>query len=64
MDNSEQDKSEQATPFKLNRARRKGSVARGMDLGFLVTLAAFLLYIWIAGDSLGEALARASRDAM
>lgn len=64
MDNGEQDKSEQATPFKLQRARRKGSVARGMDLGFLVTLAAFLLYIWIAGDSLGEALSRASRDAI
>jgi flagellar biosynthesis protein FlhB len=64
MDNSEQDKSEQATPFKLQRARRKGSVARGMDLGFLVTLAAFLLYIWIAGDSLGENLAQASRDAI
>lgn len=64
MDNAEQDRSEQATPFKLQRARRKGSVARGMDLGFLVTLAAFLLYIWIAGDSLGEALAQASRDAI
>lgn len=64
MDNTEQDRSEQATPFKLQRARRKGSVARGMDLGFLVTLAAFLLYIWIAGDSLGEALAQASRDAI
>jgi flagellar biosynthetic protein FlhB len=64
MENTEQDKSEQATPFKLQRARRKGSVARGMDLGFLVTLAAFLLYIWIAGDALGENLARASRDAI
>ena len=26
MDNAEQDRSEQATPFKLQRARRKGSV--------------------------------------
>lgn len=64
MENAEQDKSEQATPFKLQRARRKGSVARGMDLGFLVALAAFLLYLWIAGDILGEALTRASRDAI
>jgi flagellar biosynthetic protein FlhB len=64
MDNGEQDKSEQATPFKLQRARRKGSVARGADLGFLVALAAFLLYIWIAGESLGNALTRATRDAI
>lgn len=64
MENAEQDRSEQATPFKLQRARKKGSVARGMDLGFLVVLAFFLLYIWIAGDSLGEQLTRASREAI
>jgi flagellar biosynthetic protein FlhB len=64
MEGAEQDKSEQATPFKLQRARRKGSVARGVDLGFLVSLAAFILYIWIAGDDLGAALSRASRDAI
>ncbi|HKR25308.1 MAG TPA: EscU/YscU/HrcU family type III secretion system export apparatus switch protein, partial [Allosphingosinicella sp.] len=64
MENAEQDRSEQATPFKLQSARKKGSVARGMDLGFLVVLAFFLLYIWIAGDSLGEQLTRASREAI
>lgn len=64
MDNSEQDKSEQATPFKLKRAREKGQVARGMDLGFLTALAALLLYMWIAGPGLGGALAQASRDAI
>lgn len=64
MDNSEQDKSEQATPFKLKRARQKGQVARGMDLGFCVGLAVLLLYFWIAGPELGTGLARASRDAI
>lgn len=64
MESSEQDKSEQATPFKLRRAREKGSVARGTDLGFLVALGAFLLYFWVAGDSLGDGLARASREAI
>lgn len=64
MENSEQDKSEQATPFKLQRARRKGQVARGMDLGFLAGLAVLLLYLWIAGADLGEDLARASREAI
>lgn len=64
MDNSEQDKSEQATPFKLKRAREKGQVARGMDLGFLIGIAVLLLYMWIAGPGLGGDLAKASRDAI
>jgi flagellar biosynthetic protein FlhB len=64
MDATEQDKSEQATPFKLMRARRKGSVARGMDLGFLTVIGAFLVYMWVAGAGLGADLARASRDAI
>lgn len=49
MDNNEQDRSEQASPFKLSRARRKGSVARGMDLGFLIGIAATLGYFWATG---------------
>ena len=32
-DEAEYDKSELATPFKLSKAREKGSVARGSDLG-------------------------------
>lgn len=64
MDQTEQDKSEQATPFKLKRAREKGQVARGMDLGFCVGLAVLLLYLWIAGAGLGGDIARASRDAI
>lgn len=64
MDATEQDKSEQATPFKLARARRKGSVARGVDLGFLTGLGAFLVYMWVAGPGLGGDLARMSRDAV
>jgi flagellar biosynthetic protein FlhB len=64
MESAEQDKSEQASPFKLAKARRKGSVARGTDLGFVTALAAFLLYMWVAGAGMGEDLARASRDAI
>jgi len=64
MNAPEQDRSEQATPFKLMRARRKGTVARGTDLGFLTALAAFLLYMWVAGSGLGDSLAQASRDAI
>ena len=53
MEESEQDKSEQATSFKLERARRKGVVARGTDLGFFVALTVLSAYGWIAGDGVG-----------
>lgn len=49
MDESEFDKSEQATPFKLKRAREKGTVARGIDLGFFASLFALLAYAWVSG---------------
>lgn len=60
MAESEQDKSEQATPFKLQKARQKGVVARGMDLGFLVGTTVLLGYLWIAAVpgamSVGQAI--------
>ncbi len=37
---NEQNKTEEATPFKLKKAREKGQVARGMDLGFAAGLIA------------------------
>ena len=64
MDDTEQNKSEQPTSFKLDRARRKGSVARGMDLGFLTALAAFLGYAWIFGRSLQEQIGQSARGAL
>jgi len=64
MDNSEQDRSEQATPFKLMRARRKGSVARGLDLGFMVSLAAALGFFWVGGADMGHGIAEISHSAL
>lgn len=61
---SEQNKSEQATPFKLQKAREKGALARGMDLGFLTALAAFVGYAWIAGPAAQARLATASARAL
>src|SRR5882757_2406924 len=61
---SEQDKSELPTLFKLTRAREKGQVARGTDLGFLTGLCAFLGFAWIAGPSLGSAVADSVRNAL
>jgi flagellar biosynthetic protein FlhB len=64
MADGELDRSERATPFKLQKAREKGTVARGSDLGFLTGLAAFLAYLWIAGPGMGVAVAAAMRNAI
>jgi flagellar biosynthetic protein FlhB len=48
----EQDRSEEATPFKLDRARRKGMLARGTDLGFLSVLVALAIVAQTAGQGL------------
>ncbi|HTN14537.1 MAG TPA: EscU/YscU/HrcU family type III secretion system export apparatus switch protein [Sphingomonadaceae bacterium] len=46
----EQNRSEEATPFKLRKAREKGQVARGMDLGFAGSLAALAAVGLFAGE--------------
>lgn len=46
----EQNKTEEPTPFKLKKAREKGQVARGMDLGF----AAGLIALALAATFLGQ----------
>ena len=60
MDEGELDKSESASPFKLRRAREKGQVARGIDLGFVTALCAFIAFAWIFGAPLAIAFAEAS----
>ena len=60
MSEAEQNRSERPTPFKLARAREKGTVARGMDLGYLTALAAFAGYCVVAGP---DALARVAHGA-
>lgn len=49
MAEEEQNRSEEPTPFKLQRAREKGQVARGMDLGFVGSLLAFAGFILLVG---------------
>lgn len=62
MAESEQNKTEEPTQFKLKRAREKGSVARGTDLGFFSALAGLSLFSLIAGAdmilALGETMRR------
>jgi flagellar biosynthetic protein FlhB len=52
----EQNRSEEATPYKLAKAREKGTVARGTDLGFFASLGAFLLFLSVAGGSFAAKL--------
>jgi flagellar biosynthetic protein FlhB len=58
----EQNKTEEATPFKLRRARKQGSVARGVDLGFFSAMSGFALFVAVFADNaiagLGEACRR------
>lgn len=61
MAEGELDKSEQATPFKLQKAREKGTVARGMDLGFLTGVTTFLVYLWIEGSNTASIIASAAQ---
>jgi flagellar biosynthesis protein FlhB len=42
-ENNEQDKSEEASPYKLEQARKKGQVAKSMEINSLVTLTIFTL---------------------
>jgi flagellar biosynthetic protein FlhB len=61
---SETDKSEAATPYKLERARRKGQVARGADIGFFAILLALGLFAQLFGRDAAFDLATMMRTAM
>jgi flagellar biosynthetic protein FlhB len=60
----EQDKSEKATPHKLMQARRKGVVARGMDLGFLAALGGLYVFLWLNAAWSTSQIQRAFREAL
>lgn len=63
MEGGELDKSEQASPFKLRRAREKGVVARGTDLGFLTVLIGGLGFAWIGGHAVATSIAHGAQVA-
>lgn len=60
----EQNRTEDASPFKLRRAREKGMVARGADLGFLASLVALAAFLTIAGATLAGRLAQAMQRSL
>lgn len=61
---TEQNKSEEATPFKLEQARKKGTVARGLDLGFFSSMAAFLLFLSAIGADAALRLVEYTRSSL
>ncbi len=64
MSDAELNRSEQATPYKLARARERGVVARGIDLGFLTALAAFAAYAWFLGPQFSGQIALAAQRSL
>lgn len=62
--NTETNKTEEATPFKLKRAREKGTVARGMDLGFLSMLSGLTVFALVAGSDMAQKLSEAMRQVL
>jgi len=60
----EQNRTETATPFKLKKAREKGMVARGLDLGFVAGLIGLAAFVIVAGAELLSVLAVAMRRAL
>jgi flagellar biosynthetic protein FlhB len=51
MQEQEQNRTEQATPFKLNEARKRGQVAKSMDFNVLVVVCGLLAAIAIWGGA-------------
>ncbi|MBI3900293.1 MAG: EscU/YscU/HrcU family type III secretion system export apparatus switch protein [Gammaproteobacteria bacterium] len=49
MAEQDHDRSEQATPFKLEEAKRRGQVSRSMDINAFVAVAGALVVMWLWG---------------
>ena len=52
MAEEEQGKTEPATPFKLREAKRKGTVAKSLEVNSFLVIAGFLLVLFVWGDRL------------
>jgi flagellar biosynthetic protein FlhB len=60
----EQNRSEQATPFRLEEARRKGQVPRSLDVSSVASIALLLGVTYFAGMQLIEVIAQAFRSVL
>ena len=62
MAGDDQDKTEQATPFKLEESRKKGMVAKSLDVTTFVMIAVFLLALAAFGSWIQRGVFSYSRD--
>jgi flagellar biosynthesis protein FlhB len=60
MSDSELNKSEDASPYKLQQARRKGVVARSPELGLVLGAACAAAWLWARGDVMAARVAAIS----
>lgn len=52
MAEQDQDRSQEATPFKLQEAKRRGQVAKSLDINTLFQIAGGLVVMWLVGQRL------------
>jgi flagellar biosynthetic protein FlhB len=62
MQEQEQNRTEQATPFKLTEAKKRGQVAKSLDFNTLVMVAALLVAMAIWGASYWQSLSRLCQE--
>ena len=58
MSDSELNKSEDASAYKLEQARKKGMIARSPELGMVLAVACCAGCLWARGDEMGSHMAR------
>lgn len=61
MAEQDQSRPEQASPFKLEQARKRGNVARGQDLPTVAVLLALAACLWVAAPGEATSWARMAR---
>ncbi|MFC5475488.1 EscU/YscU/HrcU family type III secretion system export apparatus switch protein [Paraherbaspirillum soli] len=64
MSEQEHSRTEDATPYKLDQARKKGLVARSQDLGVLAGCGALAGYWWVFGDGMARKMAVLSQQTL
>lgn len=61
MSQGDQDKTEQPTPFRLEEARKRGEVAKSMDVSGIVVMIVFAAIVGLTGAGVAMAFAAATR---
>ncbi|HET7370621.1 MAG TPA: EscU/YscU/HrcU family type III secretion system export apparatus switch protein [Gammaproteobacteria bacterium] len=60
----DQDKTEEATPFKLRDARKRGQVAKSVEVGSVILMAGFILMLLATLDDIASVLAATARKTL